>query len=125
MARYLNVMRRRAYSEEEYLKDAWNEILDEHNWYAVIDNSKGFIYSNIKVVKDGVTKPSEADFNAKVQELKDAYATAQYKRDRAKEYLPLKEQLDMLWHAIDAGKLDKTCDFYITNKAVKDKYSKG
>ena len=125
MARYLNVMRRRAYSEEEYLKDAWNEILDEHNWYAVIDNSKGFIYSNIKVVKDGVTKPSEADFNAKVQELKDAYATAQYKRDRAKEYLPLKEQLDMLWHAIDAGKLDKTSDFYTTNKAVKDKYSKG
>lgn len=125
MARYLNVMRQRAYSEEEYLKDAWNEILDEHNWYGVIDNSKGFIYSNIKVVKDGVTKPSEADFNAKVQELKDAYATAQYKRDRAKEYLPLKEQLDMLWHAIDAGKLDKTSDFYTTNKAVKDKYSKG
>lgn len=125
MARYLNVMRQRAYSEEEYLKDAWNEILDEHNWYGVIDNSKGFIYSNIKVVKDGVTKPSEEDFNTKVQELKDAYATAQYKRDRAKEYLPLKEQLDMLWHAIDTGKLDKTCDFYITNKAVKDKYSKG
>ena len=125
MARYLNVMRQRAYSEEEYLKDAWNEILDEHNWYGVIDNSKGFIYSNIKVVKDGVTKPSEEDFNAKVQELKDAYATAQYKRDRAKEYLPLKEQLDMLWHAIDAGKLDKTSDFYTTNKAVKDKYSKG
>ena len=101
MARYLDVMRQRPYSEEEYLKDAWNEIVDEHNWYAVIDNSKGFIYSNIKVVKAGVTKPSESDFNAKVKELKDAYAAAQYK-----------------------GNLDKTSDFYTTNKAVKDKYSK-
>lgn len=125
MARYLDVMRQRPYSEEEYLKDAWNEIVDEHNWYAVIDNSKGFIYSNIKVVKAGVTKPSEADFNAKVKELKDAYASAQYKRNRAKEYPPLKEQLDMLWHAIDVGKLDKTSDFYTTNKSVKDKYPKG
>ena len=125
MARYLDVMRQRPYSEEEYLKDAWNEIVDEHNWYGVIDNSKGFIYSNIKVVKAGVTKPSEADFNAKVKELKDAYASAQYKRNRSKEYPPLKEQLDMLWHAIDAEKLDKTSDFYTTNKAVKNKYSKG
>lgn len=124
MARYLDVMRQIPYSEEEYLKDAWNEIVDEHNWYKVIDNSKGFIYSNIKVVKDGVTKPSETDFNAKVKELKDAYAAAQYKRNRAKEYLPLKEQLDMLWHSIDKGNLDKTSDFYTTNKAVKDKYSK-
>ena len=125
MARYLDVMRQRPYSEEEYLKDAWNEIVDEHNWYAVIDNSKGFIYSNIKVVKAGVTKPSETDFNAKVKELKDAYTSAEYKRKRAKEYPPLKEQLDMLWHSIDKGNLDKTSDFYTTNKAVKNKYSKG
>lgn len=124
MARYLDVMRQRPYSEEEYLKDAWNEIVDEHNWYKVIDNSKGFIYSNIEVVKAGVTKPSETDFNAKVKELKDAYTSAEYKRKRAKEYSPLKEQLDMLWHSIDKGNLDKTSDFYTTNKAVKDKYSK-
>ena len=125
MARYLNVMRQRAYDEEEYQKDAWNEILDEHNWYRKINENGDHSYNNIKVVKDGVTKPSEADFNAKVTELKNAYAAAHYKRNRSKEYPKLKEQLDMLWHAIDAGKLDKTCDFYITNKAVKDKYSKG
>tara|TARA_R100000353_G_scaffold115257_1_gene82421 strand:- start:86 stop:463 length:378 start_codon:yes stop_codon:yes gene_type:complete len=125
MPRYLNVMVRQTPTEEEYQKDAWNELVDEHNWYGIIDDSKGFIYSNIKVVKDGVTKPSESDFNAKVKELKDAYASAQYKRNRAKEYPRIKDQLDMLWHAIDAGKLDKTSDFYITNKAVKDKYPKG
>ena len=95
MARYLNVMRQRAYSEEEYQKDAWNEILEEHNWYRKINENGDHSYNNIKVVKDGVTKPSEADFNAKVQELKDAYASAQYKRQRTTSYPSIQEQLDM------------------------------
>ena len=30
----------------------------------------------------------------------------------------------MLWHAIDEGKLDKTCDFYLKLKSVKDVYPK-
>ena len=93
MPRYLNVMVRQTPTEEEYQKDAWNELVDEHNWYGIIDDSKGFIYSNIKVIKDGVTKPSESDFNAKVKELKDAYASAQYKRNRI--YPSIKDQLDM------------------------------
>ena len=97
MARYLNVMRQRAYDEEEYQKDAWNEILDEHNWYRKINENGDHSYNNIKVVKDGVTKPSEADFNAKVQELKDAYASAQYKRQRAREYPSWKKQLEKIY----------------------------
>jgi len=97
MARYLNVMRQRAYSEEEYQKDAWNEILEEHNWYRKINENGDHSYNNIKVVKDGVTKPSEADFNAKVQELKDAYASAQYKRQRAREYPSWKKQLEKIY----------------------------
>lgn len=47
-----------------------------------------------------------------------------YKVLRAKEYPELKEQLDMLWHAIDEGKLDKTSDFYLKLKAVKDEFPK-
>lgn len=47
-----------------------------------------------------------------------------YKALRAKEYPELKEQLDMLWHAIDEGKLDKTSDFYLKLKAVKDEFPK-
>jgi hypothetical protein len=43
---------------------------------------------------------------------------------RAKEYPRLQEQMDMLWHAIDENKLDKTSDFYLRLKAVKDKYPK-
>ena len=120
MVRYLNVMRQRAYDEEEYQKDAWNELVDEHNWYGIIDDSKGFIYSNIKVVKDGVTKPSEADFNAKVKELKDAYSASQYKRDRKLMYPDIGDQLDDLYKA-GAFSDDMTAKI----KAVKDKYPKG
>ena len=35
-------------------------------------------------------------------------------------YPDLGEQLDMIWHAIDAGKLDKTSDFYTKLKKIKD-----
>lgn len=44
----------------------------------------------------------------------------QYKHDRQQEYPKISDQLDMLWHAIDSGTLDKTSDFYTTLKQVKD-----
>jgi hypothetical protein len=43
---------------------------------------------------------------------------------RASSYPKLEEQFDLLWHAIDAGTLDKTSDFYIKLKKVKDDYPK-
>ena len=47
-----------------------------------------------------------------------------YDVQREDSYPVLKEQFDLLWHAIDAGTLDKTSDFYTKLKAVKDKYPK-
>ena len=47
-----------------------------------------------------------------------------YDVQREKSYPDLGEQFDLLWHALDAGTLDKTSDFYIKLKAVKDKYPK-
>ena len=47
-----------------------------------------------------------------------------YDIQREASYPALKEQFDLLWHAIDAGTLDKTSDFYTKLKAVKDKYPK-
>lgn len=47
---------------------------------------------------------------------------------RKKYYTSLSEQLDLLWHDIDAGKFGndaKTGSFYLARKAVKDKYPKG
>jgi len=43
---------------------------------------------------------------------------------RRAEYPIIGDQLDMLWHAIDDGTLDKTSDFYTSLKATKDKYPK-
>ena len=51
------------------------------NWYGwkkedsdgnIIPNDQRMTYANIKVIKDGATIPSEADVNAKIQEIKDA-----------------------------------------------------
>ena len=47
-----------------------------------------------------------------------------YKLLRAREYPAIKEQLDMLWHAIDNDCLNKESDFYKELKKVKEKYPK-
>ena len=56
---------------------------------------------------------------ATVQAYIDANA---YKSQR--QYPSIGDQLDMLWHAIDNGTLNKTSDFYTTIKAVKDAHPK-
>jgi hypothetical protein len=47
----------------------WKTHNDEGN---KIPNSERMQYQYIKIIKDGATIPSEADVNAKIQELKDA-----------------------------------------------------
>ena len=68
---------------------------------------------------------SEEEINAKLAELIVDYDAKQYQRDRQPEYPQIGNQLDMLYHAIDAGKVNKTSDFYKALKAVKDKHPKG
>jgi len=67
---------------------------------------------------------SKADIEAKMAELEIAYDAKNYQRQREPEYPAISDQLDMLWHAIDDGTLDKTSDFYTSLKAIKDKYLK-
>ena len=58
--------------------------------------------------------------------LQAIYDSNQYQRDR--NYAPTGDQLDMLWHSIDAGEFGDTAkqsEFYTTNKAVKDAFPKG
>ena len=43
-----------------------------------------------------------------------------YKEDRLMAYPNINDQFDMIWHAIDLDKLDKTSDFYKELKKVKD-----
>ena len=46
----------------------WKKIDSDGN---KIPNSERMQYQHIKIIKDGATIPSEADVNAKIQEIKD------------------------------------------------------
>lgn len=47
-----------------------------------------------------------------------------YREMRQAEYPVVKDQLDMLWHAMDTGAMPKAEPFYSAIKAIKDKYPK-
>ena len=65
---------------KDYLQAAL-QTFNGGNWYGwkthddngnKIPNSERMQYKYIKIIKDGATMPSEADVNAKIQEIKDA-----------------------------------------------------
>lgn len=53
-----------------------------------------------------------------------AEETQKYHRRRQSAYPSITEQLDMLWHAIDSGALDKTSDFYQGIASIKSQFPK-
>jgi hypothetical protein len=66
------------------------------NWYGwkkeddngnKIPNDQRMTYANIKIIKDGANMPTEAEVNAKIQELKDAEADKETKKASAKQKL--------------------------------------
>ena len=66
------------------------------NWYGwkthddngdKIPNDQRMTYTNIKVIKEGATIPSENDVNAKIQELKDADTAKTNKKASGKQKL--------------------------------------
>lgn len=85
--------------ERDYLQEALHLFnTDTPNWYAwkkeddngnKIPNSERMQYQHIKIVKEGATMPSEADVNAKIQEIKDA--DTQKTNNRASGKAKLKE----------------------------------
>ena len=70
--------------------------------------------------------PTEEELKAEETRLLEEYASLKYHRDREHKYPPLEEQLDKLFHAIDADSDLKTkfSDFHTAIKSVKDKYPK-
>ena len=66
------------------------------NWYGwkthddngnKIPNDQRMTYENIEIIKEGATMPSEADVNAKIQEIKDAEQAAIDKKTSGKQKL--------------------------------------
>jgi len=66
--------------DRDYFQDAL-QTFNGGDWYGwkkedsegnKIPNNQRMTYANIIIIKEGATMPSEADVNAKIQELKDA-----------------------------------------------------
>ena len=81
--------------EKDYLQLALHTF-NGGDWYGwkkeddngnVIPNSDRMQYQHIKIIKDGATIPSEADVNAKIQEIKDAEQAAIDKKASGKQKL--------------------------------------
>jgi len=79
----------------DYLQDALHTF-NGGNWYGwkthdddgnKIPNKDRMQYQHIKIIKDGATIPSEADVNAKIQEIKDAETAAANKKASGKQKL--------------------------------------
>ncbi len=62
----------------------WRKTDDDGN---KIPNDQRMTYENVVVIKDGITKPTEAEVNAKIQEIKDAEANAIAKKASGKQKL--------------------------------------
>ena len=83
--------------DRDYLQLALRQFnTDIPNWYGwkkedsngnKIPNSERMQYQYIKIIKDGATMPSEAEVNAKIQELKDAETNAETKKASGKQKL--------------------------------------
>ena len=83
--------------DRDYFQEALHSFnLDTPNWYGwkkeddnknKIPNDQRMTYANIKIIKDGATIPTEAEIDAKIQELKDAEANAENKKTSGKQKL--------------------------------------
>ena len=81
----------------DYLQEALHRFnTDKPNWYGwkktdddgnKIPNSERMQYQYIKIIKDGATMPTEAEVNAKIQELKNAEADKETKKTSGKQKL--------------------------------------
>ena len=101
---------------------------DNPNWYGwaktdasgnTIPNNQRMCYEHAISIQNGVTKPTQAEFDAEVQRLKNEFNSTEYKRNRASEYPAIGDQLDDLFKA-GAFSDDMTAKI----QAVKDKYPK-
>ena len=83
--------------DRDYFQEALHQFnTDKPNWYGwkthdnsgnIIPNEDRMQYQYIKIIKEGATIPSEADINAKIQEIKDAEANRQTKKASGKQKL--------------------------------------
>ena len=79
-------------------------------------------YDDLNWLDTVQSKPTREEVSQAVAIVQAEYTAQEYQRLR--KYPSIGDQLDMLWHAIDNGTLNKTSDFYTAIKAVKDAHPK-
>lgn len=77
-------------------------------------------FDKIEIQDANVVVPSKQDIQAEMDRLQAIEDSIEYQHKRRSQYPSIGDQLDMLWHSIDSGSLDKTSDFYLALKTVKD-----
>ena len=90
------------FNDTEYLQFALCKFNGGAGWYSwkkvdsngdKIPNDQRMTYANIEVIKDGATIPSEAEVNAKIQEIKDADTARETNKTSGKAKLKTGEAL--------------------------------
>ena len=75
--------------DRDYLQDALHTF-NSGDWYGWKKNwtgEKRMSYENVIIIKEGATMPTEAEVNAKIEELKQAEVDAENKKASAKQKL--------------------------------------
>jgi hypothetical protein len=68
--------------------------------------------------------PDQAMLDAWAIEVAPIKEAASIRQSRRDEYMPIGDQLDALWHAMDDGRLPQIEPIYSAHKAVKEKHKK-
>ena len=73
---------------------------------------------------EGRNPPTGEEIVEEVKREEKIWWEYEYERKREKHYPTIEHQLDLLFHDIEEGRLDKTGSFYRAIKSVKEKYPK-
>jgi hypothetical protein len=92
-------------------------------------NVISFCVINNKIVEwhdpTGSIPPDWKEVEEQIKKNAEYFNSLHYSRMRVTEYLPIGEQLDQLWHAINSGQNLKDSEWFNTIKEVKEKYPIG
>lgn len=103
-----------------YLEDAIKSLTPEANFLT----THPFDPESIQWFSQDIPRPSNEEIVAEMQRLTEDWSNQYYRLERGREYPMVEEQLDMMWHAMNADETKRIEPFYSTIKAIKDKYPK-
>ena len=96
----------------------FSEIINDQTKIVLQNDGSGIYIKTWDV--SGITKPTDSELTAANTEADKWEANHKVRKTRASEYPLLKEQLDLLYKDLVAGKVDATGEWAKTIKKVKD-----